>query len=293
MILITTPTGDIGARVLSNVLKAGENVHVILRDASKLNADTRSRIEIIEGSHADGGAIAAALNGVSAVFWLPPGSPLARNPEDAYVNFSRAFCTALPSSSVSHVVGVSALGRAWPKPAGLAAASNAMDDMIAATGVAYRSLACASLMDNIVRQIGPIRDQGAFFQPTPGDLKLPHVAKADVAAIASRLLTSQDWDSVAELALCGPEDLSFEEMATILSETLGREIAFHEMSVEDFGGMMRGIGATDGMAQGYVEMMTAKNEGMDNAACPKDRSATPTTFRNWCETELLHIIQAQ
>lgn len=293
MILITTPTGDIGARVLSNVLEAGENVRVILRDASKLDADTRSRIEIIEGSHADGAAIAAALNGVSAVFWLPPGSPLARTPEDAYVDFSRAFCSALPGSSVSHVVGVSALGRGWPKPAGLAAASIAMDDMIAATGVAYRSLACASLMDNIARQVDPIREQGAFYQPTPGDLKLPHVAKADVAAIASQLLTGQDWHSVAELALCGPEDLSFEEMATILSDTLCREIAFHEMSVEDFGGMMRGIGATDGMAQGYVEMMTAKNEGMDNAACPKDRSATPTTFRNWCETELRPSIQAQ
>ncbi|WP_422002244.1 NAD(P)H-binding protein [Roseovarius mucosus] len=293
MILITTPTGDIGARVLSNVLDAGEKVRVILRDASKLDADTRGRVDIVEGSHADGGAIARALEGVSAVFWLPPGSLRAKTPEDAYVDFSRAFCTALPGSSVSHIVGVSALGRGWPKPAGLAAASIAMDDMIAATGVAYCSLACASLMDNIARQIGLIREQGAFYQPTPGDLKLPHVAKADVAAIASRLLIGQDWDSAAELALCGPEDLSFEEMARVLSDVLGREIAFHEMSVKDFDGVMRGVGASEGMAQGYVEMMTAKNEGMDNAACPKDRSATPTTFRTWCETELLPSIQAQ
>ena len=293
MILITTPTGDIGARVLSNLLEAGEKVRVILRDASKLDADTRGRVDVVEGSHADGRAIAKALDGVSAVFWLPPGSLLANNPEEAYVDFSRAFCAALPGSSVSHVVGVSALGRAWPKPAGLAAASIAMDDMIAATGVAYRSLACASLMDNIARQIGLIREQSAFYQPTPGDLKLPHVAKADVAAIASQLLTAQDWDGFAELAICGPQDLSFEEMATILSDILGREIAFNEMSVEDFGGMMRGMGATEGMAQGYVEMMTAKNEGMDNAACPKDRSATPTTFRTWCETELRPSIEAQ
>jgi hypothetical protein len=51
------------------------------------------------------------------------------------------------------------------------------------------------------------------------------------------------------------------------------------------------MGATEGMAQGYVEMMTAKNEGMDNAACPKDRSTTPTTFRTWCEAGLLPSIQ--
>ncbi len=60
--------------------------------------------------------------------------------------------------------------------------------------------------------------------------------------------------------------------------------------MEDFGVLMVGMGATEGMAQGHVDMMTAKNEGMDNAACPKDRSARPATFRNWCETELLHSI---
>jgi uncharacterized protein YbjT (DUF2867 family) len=293
MILITTPTGDIGARVLSNLLEAGEPVRVILRDAAKLDADTRGRVDVVEGSHADGDALAQALEGVTAVFWLPPGSPAAKTPKDAYVGFSRAFCDALPGSSVRNVVGVSALGRGWPKPAGHATASTAMDDRIAATGVAYRSLACASLMDNIARQIDPIRTQNAFYQPTPGDLKLPHVAKADVAAIATGLLTARDWHGVAELALCGPEDLSFDEMAMILSDVIGRKIAFHPMSVRDFGGMMRSMGATEGMAQGYVEMMTAKNEGMDNAACPEDRSATPTTFRSWCMTEFLPAILAQ
>lgn len=293
MILITTPTGDIGSRVLSSVLKAGEKVRVILRDASALDENTRGRVDIVEGSHADGGAIARALDGVSAVFWLPPGTPMAENPQDAYVDFSRSFCNALPGSSVSHVVGVSALGRGWPKPSGQVAASVVMDDMIAATGVAYRALACASLMDNIARQVDPICEQGEFYQPTPAELKLPHVAKADVAAIASQLVMRHDWDGVAELALCGPEDLSFEEMATIMSDVLGRKIAFHEMSLEDFGGMMRGMGATEGMAHGYVDMMTAKNEGMDNAACSSDRSATPTTFQTWCETELRSIVLAR
>ncbi len=164
--------------------------------------------------------------------------------------------------------------------------------MIAVTGVAYRALACASLMDNIARQVDPIRNQGAFYQPTPAELKLPHVAKADVAALASQLVIRHDWDGVEELALCGPEDLSFEEMAMIMSDVLGRKISFQEMSLEDFGGMMRAMGATEGMAHGYVDMMKAKNEGMDNAACSADRSATPTTFRTWCEAELRSIVLA-
>ncbi|SHJ71685.1 Uncharacterized conserved protein YbjT, contains NAD(P)-binding and DUF2867 domains [Palleronia salina] len=291
MILITTPAGDIGTRVLSHVLEAGEAVRVILRDASKLDRNTRASVDVIEGSHADAVTISAALDDVSAVFWLPPGPPTAESPEAAYVAFSRAFCDALPGSTVSHVVGVSALGRGWPSPAGHAAASVAMDDRIGATGVAYRSLACASLMDNLARQAEPIREQGVFYQPTPSDMKLPHVAKSDVARVAAGLLSKRDWDGVADLPLCGPENLSFEEMALVMSEVLGREIAVHEITPEDFGGMMRRMGATEKMAQGYVEMMTAKNEGMDTAACPTDRSATPTTFRTWCKTELRPLVQ--
>ena len=37
-----------------------------------------------------------------------------------------------------------------------------MDDLIASTGVAYRALANPSFMDNLLRQVRSIRDQGVF-----------------------------------------------------------------------------------------------------------------------------------
>ena len=290
MIVVTTPTGDIGSRVLAHVLDAGRDVRVVVRDPAKLADGMRDRAEVVAGSHGDADAIARALDGATSVFWLPPGPPVAEGPEEAYVDFSRAFCDALPASSVTHVVGVSALGRGWHKPAGHVTASLAMDDRIGATGVAYRALACASLMDNIARQADAIRDRGAFFQPTPGDLRLPHVAKSDVAAVASRLLLNPSWDGVAEVPLHGPADLSFDEMAATLSEVTGREVRFQEMPMGDLAGMMRGMGTSDGMAHGYVDMLTAKNEGMDTMHRPTERSDTPTSFRAWCEVELRPIL---
>ena len=44
-------------------------------------------------------------------------------------------------------------------------------------------------------------------------------------------------------------------------------------------------GGSDGMVQGYGEMLTAKNEGMDMMNRPASRHDTPTTFREWCDTE--------
>lgn len=304
MIVITTPAGDIGARVLRRVLDAKRStdterggsaehgVRVIARHPSKLPDDVRDRVEIVEGSHAERVTIDRALDGATAVFWLPPGSPTAPSAQEGYVAFSRAFTEALPSSSVRHVVGISALGRGWPEPAGLVSASLAVDDLIGATGVHYRALCCASLMDNIARQVEPIREQGMFFAPTPGDLPLPHVAKRDVAEVAARLLLDRDWSSVEEVPLLGPEDVTHNEMAAIMSDVLGRPIAFGEMPMDQFEGMLTAMGTSEGMVRDYALMMRAKNEGMDTMGRPdlderSERHAlTPTTFRQWCEGEL-------
>ena len=286
MILVTTPTGDIGARVLERLLGAGREVRVICRDPGRLASDTSDRVDVVEGSHADRDAIERALPGVTGVFWLPPGSPTEPSSHAGYVEFSRPFAEALPASGVTHAVGVSALGRGWPKPAGLVSASLAMDDLIGATVPSYRALTCASLMDNLLRQVEPIRSQGAFHAPTPGDLELPHVAKADVAAVAALLLLSPDWHGVEEVPLHGPEDLSFDAMARIVSEVLGRPVSFREMPMERFVRMLRGQGASEGMARDYELMLTAKNEGMDAMHRPASRTDARTTFRAWCEAEL-------
>lgn len=249
MIVITTPTGDIGARVLGRMLDAGRDVRVIVRDPAKLPVGLGERVDLVRGSHADPDVIARALTGAESVFWLPPGGPANVSAEAAYVDFSRPFCDALASSGVTHVVGISALGRDWPKPAGHVTASLRMDDMIGDTGVAYRALACSSLMSNIARQAGPIRDDGVFYEPSPGDVKLPHVASADVAAVAARLLLEHDWQGVAEVPLFGPEDLTFEEMAAIMSDVLGKPVRFREISMDQFADAMRGRGASDGMVR--------------------------------------------
>ncbi len=285
MIVVTTPTGDIGARVLRHVLHAGKKVRVVARNPARLPKHLSARVEVIEGSHADEAVIERALAGASAVFWLPPGSPVAPSADAAYVDFSRAFCTALPKSSVTHVVGISALGRGWGKPSGLAGASVRMDDLIGAAAANSRALACASLMDNILRQVAQIREAGAFYQPTPGELKLPQVAKADVARVAADLLIDLSWTGVKDVALKGPHDVSFNEMAATLSRVLERPIAFREMSMEQFAEMMSGLGASEGMVRDYVAMFTAKNEGMDNATTLEPRELTPTSFESWCRAE--------
>ena len=70
MIVITTPTGQIGRQVLGNLLDSGEQLRVIARDPSKLPAGVRKDLDIVEGSHGDAAVVDKAFAGADAVLWL-------------------------------------------------------------------------------------------------------------------------------------------------------------------------------------------------------------------------------
>ena len=288
MIVITTPTGNIGSQVLANILDSAERIRVIARDPSKLSSQVPNRVEVVEGSHSDAAVVKKAFAGADRVFWLVPADPRAPSAEAAYLDFSRPACEALKTSGVKQVVGISALGRGWPKDAGHVTATLKMDDLIASTGVSYRALACASLMENFLRQAALIRDHGAFYWPTTADRKEPACATRDVAALAARLLLSRSWTGVESIPMLGPEDISFDEMMAIISDVIGKPVQYHLMAMDDLKAMMIKRGASEGMARAMVNMMTAKNEGMDHLVkrTPSSSSDTPTSFRRWSEEVL-------
>jgi uncharacterized protein YbjT (DUF2867 family) len=292
MIVITTPTGQIGHQVLDNVLDSGEPIRVIARDPSRLPWYVRARAEVDEGSHGDIDVVTPAFAGADAVFWLVPPDPRAGSAEGAYVDFTRPACEAFKSQRVKRVVGVSALGRGVARDAGLVSASLAMDDLIASTGVSYRALTMPSFMDNILRQVEPIKNQGLFFSPISGDRKLPTCATRDVAAVAARLLLDRSWSGRGSVPVLGPEDLSFNDMAEIMSEVLGKPVRFQQITGEAFKARLTQDGTSEAMAQGTLDMLLAKNEGLDNAEPRTPQATTPTTFRQWCEEVLKQVVLA-
>ncbi len=286
MIVITAPSGNIGSQILTNILDQKAAVRIISRTPSKIPDNVRNRVEVIDGSHHDFDVAMRAFEGADAVFWLMVGDNSAPSADVSYVEFSRPGCQAMKAQGIKRVVGISALGRGWPQDAGHVTATLKLDNMIAETGVAYRALACGSLMENILRQAASIRDHGIFYWPSPADFKAPFVATRDIAAMASRLLLDSTWSGIDSIPMMGPEDISFADMAGTMSEVLGKSVTFQEISMANMKAMMESRGATKGMAQAMVNMLTAKNEGMDKLDAPARASDTPTDFRHWCEQVL-------
>ncbi|MGW8399117.1 NAD(P)H-binding protein [Streptomyces lydicus] len=298
MIVITTPTGQIGGRLLEILLDEtrtrGEELRVIVRDPERLPDAVRARVDVVTGSHGDAEVVEGAFDGADAVFWLVPSNPRAPSLEAMYSGFTRAAAKAFTTHGVGHVVGVSALGRGTPVAgrAGHVTASLAMDDLIAGTGVAYRALANPTFFDNLLWQVASIRDDGVFTGTDAADRKAPTAATGDIAAAAAGLLLNRSWTGTGEVPVLGPEDLSPNDLARLMSEVLGRPIRYEQQTLEAFGTALAGRGLGDGLVQGYLDMMRAKNDGLDDGVRRTPQTASPTTFREWCERVLKPAVQA-
>jgi len=291
MIVITAPTGNIGRHLLSRLLEsapaAGEELRVIVRDPARLPDAARGRVEVVTGSHAEAEVLDRAFEGADAVFWLvPPDASL--TPQDAYSGFTRPAVKALAAHGVGHVVGVSALGRGTPLAdrAGLVTASLAMDDLIAGTGVAYRALANPSFFENLLEESDSIREKGVFTDSVDADREAPFVAVADIAAAAAGLLMDRSWTGTDSVPVLGPQDLSPNDLARIMSEQLGRPVRYERQPLDELYTTLVGYGLNEAFVQGIVDMKRAKDEGLDAGVARTADTTFPTGFEQWCAQTL-------
>jgi uncharacterized protein YbjT (DUF2867 family) len=147
-------------------------------------------------------------------------------------------------------------------------------------------------MDNLLRQVSSIRDNGVFTDTVAPDRKAPAAATRDIAAVAAGLLVDRSWTGVDTVPVLGPEDLSANEMAAIMSEVLGRPIRYEREPLEALAARLTSFGLSEAFVGGMVDMMRAKDEGLDDGIARTSQTATPTTFRQWCSEVLKPAVNA-
>lgn len=291
MIVITTPTGQVGQQVLEILSRGKQSLRVIVRDPARLPARLIERVEVVQGSHEDPGIVGTAFEGADTVFWLLPPNFGAEDVDAYYLEFARPACQAIKSCGVKRVVGVSTLGRGWDKPAGPLTSAMEMDALIESTGVSYRSLAMPFFMENLLQQVEAIRNQGMFFLANIVDRPLATVATRDIAAAAAQFLLDDSWSGQAEVPVVS-EELTPEGMAVTMSEVLGSQIRCQQTDMDSYKATLLGYGASESFAQGLVDMAIAQNEGIYDARPGAPAAIERTSFRQWCEEVLKPVHDA-
>ena len=139
MIVVTTPTGRVGSHLLSALVAGGERVRVIVRDPARLPAIAQGKVEVVQGAADDPHVVDEAFRDAESVFWCVPTTFNPVCVTDYYLDYTRPAAAALTRHGVKRVVAVSSLGRHRGASAGAVSASFAKDDLLEATGVAFRA----------------------------------------------------------------------------------------------------------------------------------------------------------
>src|SRR6476620_1150123 len=103
----------------------------------------------------------------------------------------------------------------------------------APTGTASRALSMPCYMENLLAQLGAIREHGTFSLAYAADRPLATVATRDIALTAAALLADRSWAGQEHVPVFGPDRISPNVMAALMSEVLGRTVTFRQLSLAD------------------------------------------------------------
>lgn len=232
MILITTPTGITGRHVVDALLKAGQQLHLLVRDANKLPSRVRSHTEIVEGDLLDVKAVKRAITGVKSAFFCIPQYGDTQDVLAYYKRLSKPAADAFRSTAVTRVVTISG-GRGNSSDSGPNGPLATMESMINASGVHTRHIRCGYFMENFLYTIPQIKYRGTFSLPITPDQRLALMSAQDIGRAAADLLLNADWVGQEGISVPHGASLTGAEIATILTSALNQPITFVPITGEE------------------------------------------------------------
>jgi len=214
-VLVTGATGTIGRDVAKILSENAVPIRAGVRDQAKARKQFGADIALATFDFEDAASFPGALKGFEKVFLLPP---LMSN----QVEVANAFVDAAKRAGVRHIVKLSAIGADASPPYTFGKWHAANEQHIRESGLAFTFLRPNSFMQNFITYFPP--HDGTIYLPWENG-KASFVDTRDIAAVAAEALTS-DGHEEKTYTPTGPAPLGIAEVASILSETAGREINY-------------------------------------------------------------------
>lgn len=275
-IFITGATGAVGRALVRALVRRGKEVRAGVHTPEKFEYIRMSGVEMARLEFGDNSTIDKALLDIKSVFLL---TPFARE----QVEFARRIIDRASQLGVEHVVKLSIMGAddepgtqftRWHKQA---------EKYIEKSGIPYTFLRPNSFMQNFIRYIQPT---GNFIYLPLDNAQVSYIDVRNIADIASEILISGKEHFGNSYELTGPEALSGDDVADILTSVTDNHIGFVNIAEETAGHVLESLGTPHWMAEGMLELYRMQRSGRNAIISPVIEEITgkkPKTFEKFAD----------
>jgi uncharacterized protein YbjT (DUF2867 family) len=197
-----------------------------------------------------------------------------------YVPITETFLAAAVSAGVRRVVFLSARGAQLGEHIPMRGA----EEVVAGSGLEYTILRPSWFNQNFSEYFLTEFVKTQNIVPVPaGSGRTPFIDLDDLAAVAVVTLTEEGHDGVT-YDITGPESISFGDAAAVLSDVLGRDIAYVDLSPAEWKAAAIGLGVPPAYADLVNELFgLVHTGGEDHASGDVARvlGRRPRTFDDW------------
>ncbi|MET8297673.1 NAD(P)H-binding protein [Streptomyces sp. NPDC005180] len=290
-IVVTTPTGHVGSRVVRLLLQAGVRPRVLVRDPARLGEETRERADVCQGDLTDAGFVREAVAGARSVFWVDPTPHTTADPVSVSLATAAPMVSAARAGDVGRVVLLSSIGAEKRHGVGHIDALAGIEEELDATGVDVLHLRCAYFFTNLLLDLDGLRRGVLSTAFDPGH-RMPWVDPRDIGDVVAARLLNDGWRGRVVQAVHGPEDLTFEQVARILTEALGRSVRLEPVGDDAVRKALRTAGLPPSAVEGIVGMTAGSRDLVPEQ--PRDAlTTTPTRLAGWAHAELRPLLEQQ
>ena len=247
--LVTGATGDVGSKVVDSLLQRGDRPRVFVRDREKARSRFGDRVDVFIGDLADPASLNPALEGVDALFLVNTGPEIPARDEAA--------AKTAKAAGVKHLVKLSSMDVAQGLAIG--AWHERGEAAIRASGISFTFVQPTGFMSNLMAWATSIKAEG-IMRASTGDGRRAFIHSDDIAAVATRALTTREYDG-ASLPITGPESLSFAEVTTKIGAAIGRRLQFKSISDDEARRLYAATGAPALETEAHVSLWRAIREG--------------------------------
>lgn len=216
MILITGAAGKTGKTIIDNLVRNGIKARALLRNQKQAD-EFKGKTEVVIGDLRDPAALARAVKGVDAIYYICPN--MAPDEVEIGQNLLKIAKGYQVERFIYHSVlhpQVESMPHHWQKMR--------MEDAVFESGMEFTILQPCAYMQNVLQYWKSITEQGIYAVPYATTARISIIDLEDVAEVA-RIVLTQPGHKNAIYELAGPQPLSQDEVAQVLSQVLNRQVA--------------------------------------------------------------------